>query len=284
MYVTLEPCSRQGNTPPCVNEIIKSGLQKVFIASSDNSQEGINNLRNQGIQVEIGILKKEARDINKGFFSRIEKGRPYTLAKIAIGLDGGIALKNGESKWITSKESREDVHILRSFSDAIMTGGNTIRRDDPSLTVRLDKQFKNPLRCIVSRNSNFSGRERIFNDGGKTTLYTSSNRKLTTNNKLQIHNESNNQGQDLVKVLNDLGSNHINYLLIECGASLLYELFSLKLIDELVIYQAPKVLGGNRVNFINLEGRNKQVGKIALELLSVENKGIDKKIILMPKY
>ena len=153
LYVTLEPCSHQGKTPPCTKALIKAGVKKVIVAMLDPnpvvSGRGIKLLKDAGIEVDIGLLQSEARELNRGFVKRMETGMPFVTTKIAMSLDGGTAMGSGESQWITSDAARLDVHKLRSNNQAIMTGSGTIINDNPKMTARLDDSEPSPLRVII---------------------------------------------------------------------------------------------------------------------------------------
>lgn len=155
MYVTLEPCSHYGKTPPCADAVIDAGIRKVFVASSDPNPKvagrGIHKLKEAGVEVIEGFMKEEGDRINREFFHFIKTKKPYVTLKSATSIDGKIATKTGESKWITGEEARKDVHMLRHRNDAILVGVNTVLADDPLLTTRLDGGGRNPVRIILDR-------------------------------------------------------------------------------------------------------------------------------------
>ena len=185
MFVTLEPCSTTGKTPPCSEAIKKSGIKRIYIASEDTSQDGFSK-KEKHIEIIEGLLRDEARELNRGFFSRIEKKRPFITAKMAIGLDGGIALETGESQWITSESSRIDVHKLRALNEAILTGTGTIQADNPSLTSRdsglSEDEVLQPLRVIIDRNEHLTGKENIFLPQAKTLIFSTEASKIQNEN------------------------------------------------------------------------------------------------------
>ncbi len=287
MYVTLEPCSSTGKTPPCSATIKKYGIQKVYIASEDNSQNGFAK-KEKEIEIIEGLLRDEARELNRGFFSRIEKNKPFITAKIAMGLDGGIALSNGESKWITSDFARQDSHKLRAENDAILTGIGTILLDNPSLTVRNSGYDKNevlqPLRVVIDRNSQLKGDESIFSSKGKNLIFSASKKNFNDSNTevLPITNKSR---EGLLEVMSYLAKNKlINNLMIESGQGIFDAMISEELIDEIVIYQAPKLLGKNRKTFSNINESLEKLSTIDLEVKEILNLGKEKKIVLTPNY
>ncbi len=288
LYVNLEPCTTFGKTPPCSNSISKYGIKKVYFSNEDKAQNRFSETHPE-IEIEIGLLRKEGRELNKGFFSRIEKGRPYIKCKIASALDGGISLPSGESKWITSPESRKDVHQIRAHSDAILTGTGTILRDDPQLTSRdsdLDgDSFSQPLRVVVDRNNVLTGQEKIFSPGVKTIVFINAGSQLKEKDDLEIAKlkaHSNLPFQEIMKYLAE--EKLINNLMVEAGSGIINSLLEEQLIDEFIMYKAPKLLGLNRQSFVNLDVANKKLGTIGLQIQEIENIGEDIKYSLLPKY
>ena len=233
-------------------------------------------------------MRDEARELNRGFFSRIEKNKPFITAKIAMGLDGGIALSNGESKWITSDFARQDSHKLRAENDAILTGIGTILLDNPSLTVRNSGYDKNevlqPLRVVIDRNSQLKGDESIFSSKGKNLIFSAGKKNFNDSNTevLPITNKSR---EWLLEVISYLAKNKlINNLMIESGQGIFDAMISEELIDEIVIYQAPKLLGKNRKTFSNINESLEKLSTIDLEVKEILNLGKEKKIVLTPNY
>lgn len=286
MYVTLEPCSTTGKTPPCSEAIKKYGIKKVFIASEDNSQDGFAN-KTDGIEIEVGLLREDARRLNRGFFSRIEKNRPFITAKMGVGLDAGIALSSGESKWITSNESRKDVHKMRAENDAILTGIGTIVADNPSLTSRDsgydEDKVMQPLRIIIDRNNKLTGNESIFQVEGNNLIF-SSNQNIDSQNTDFYPNPSN-KDINLKEIVQYLArEKSINNLMIESGSGMFDALLDEQLIDEIILYQAPKLLGKDRKSFSNLDVTNEKLSTIDFQIIETTNLGEDKKIILRPNY
>lgn len=173
LYVTLEPCSHFGKTPPCSNLVIATGIKKVFVATTDPNPQvagtGIERMRQAGIEVEIGLLQEEAREVNKLFFYNIRTGLPYVTLKSAVSLDGKTATITGESKWITGEEARADVHQLCHEHDAILVGVNTVLIDDPSLTARIKNGAKNPIRVILDTHLRTPLNAKVINDKAAPT-------------------------------------------------------------------------------------------------------------------
>mgnify|MGYP003324814970 FL=1 len=287
MFVTLEPCSTSGKTPPCSEAIKHHKIKKVFIASEDTSQNGFAQ-KEKNIEIELGILREEARKLNRGFFSRIEKGRPFITAKMASGLDGGIALASGESKWITSEDSRADVHNLRALNEAVLTGTGTILKDNPSLTSRDSKydeeEVMQPLRVVVDRNNYLTGKENIFSSEAKTLIFTTKDSMIKSDNSeiCIMAKESLNDLNNIMKYLAEEKS--INNLMVESGSGIFDALLAKELIDEFVLYQAPKLLGKDRKTFSKFDQTDQKISTMDFEIGEMTNLGEDKKIILTPNY
>ena len=282
MFVTLEPCSTFGKTAPCADAIRKHGIKKVYIASEDTSQDGFA-IKEKNITIETGLLRDDAREINKGFFSRIERKRPFITAKMGIGLDGGIALASGESKWITSVQSREDVHKLRAINDAILTGVGTVLDDNPSLTSRdsgydIDKVIQ-PLRVVIDRNNKLTGKEEVFSDDAETIVFSNGDYDVNTSVAENI------EYKNLINVMRHLAEEkQINNLLVEAGSGIFDALLTENLVDCLIIYQSPKILGKNRKTFSKLNQTDKKLSTMGFNIESIEHIGDDKKIIFKPNY
>ena len=287
MFVTLEPCSTTGKTPPCSEAIKKHKIKKVYIASADTSQNGFAR-KEKDIEIIEGLLEFEARELNRGFFSRIEKNRPFITAKMATGLDGGIALASGESKWITSEISRKDVHKLRATNEAILTGTGTVLKDDPTLTSRDSgydtNEVKQPLRVVIDRNHSLTGQENIFSEVAKTLIFTTQNSKIKSNTAeicIMSKQDLNNLNLIMEYLANEKS---INTLLIESGSRIFDALLADKLIDEFILYQAPKLLGKEKKTFSKFGETNQKLSTIGFEINTITNLGQDKKIVLTPNY
>lgn len=257
LYVNLEPCSHQGNTPPCVDKIIEKKIKKVIIGTMDMnplvSGNGIRKLKKAGIDVKVGVLENECLILNKFFFKFITKKTPYVTLKVAQTLDGKIADGDGGSKWITSLPSRRYVHSLRSHYDAVLIGSGTLIKDDPSLTVRLT-EGRNPLRLILDTNLNLKTSHKIFTNNAdkKLTLITSKaninrKRKLSRLEKLGVNvifakKEGPNR-LNLKSVLRELGKRNISSILVEGGGSVFTSFIQQNLFDNILVFLSPKILG-----------------------------------------
>ena len=275
LYVTLEPCSHHGKTPPCINAIIKSGIKKVYVATLDPnplvSGSGVKLMKENGIDVEIGLLENNAIEVNRGFFKRMKTGLPFITSKIAMSLDGRVAMRSGESKWITSEASRADVQILRSQNQAILTGSGTILNDNPMLTVRNKKLQSKPLRVIIDSSNSITDKSlNIFSSDSETLILNPTNSKILKNGKI-----------DLKSVLIKLGEMGINNVLLESGGGLNGAMMESNLIDEFIIYTAPVILGSDAQAMMELPFK-KMSEKISLNILELTQVANDLKIRAKP--
>lgn len=260
LYVTLEPCFHKGKTNPCVDEIIKYGFKKVVIATKDDDKrvdgKAIKKLENSGIEVICGILEKEAREINRAFFKSRNKNLPFVTLKLATSLDGKIACRNFASKWLTNEKSRKFVHYLRSINNAILTGGNSIRKDNPSLTCRI-RGIENysPQPIIISNSLNFDESFNIFKS--KPIILTcNENKNINSFAKIILCNGSKNlvDLKDALQKLNEL--EEINSILVECGSNLATQLLQQNLVDELIWMRSSKIIGNDGISAIKNLGIN----------------------------
>lgn len=275
LYVTLEPCSHHGKTPPCINAIIKSGIKKVYVATLDPnplvSGSGVKLMKENGIDVEIGLLENNAIEVNRGFFKRMKTGLPFITSKIAMSLDGRVAMRSGESKWITSEASRADVQILRSQNQAILTGSGTILNDNPMLTVRNKKLQSKPLRVIIDSGNSITDKSlNIFSSDSETLILNPTNSKILKNGKI-----------DLKSALIKLGEMGINNVLLESGSGLNGAMMESSLIDEFIIYTAPVILGSDAQAMMELPFK-KMSEKISLNILELTQVANDLKIRAKP--
>ena len=276
MYVTLEPCSHYGKTPPCTKSIIKSGVKKVIVAMLDPNPlscgKGADLLKDAGIEVDVGLLENEARELNRGFVKRMLTGLPFVTSKIAMSLDGKTAMSSGESKWITSEQSRNDVQKLRCNNQAIMTGSGTVIKDNPSLTVRLNDSKISPLRVVIDSGDKITNQElNIFSSDASTLVLNSNNSSVLSNGKI-----------DLKAVLIKLGGMGINNLLVEAGSGLNGAMLDAGLIDEYIIYTAPIILGSDAQSMFQIP-LTKMTEKIYLDIVEIRNIGEDIKIKAIPR-
>jgi len=250
MYVNLEPCCHYGKTPPCVDKVISSGIKKVYISIEDPdtrvSGKGIKLLEEAGIKVHLGLCKKESLDLNKAFFHRNITKKAFGVFKWAMSIDGRIALKNGKSKWITNEESRALVHSYRSEFDAIIIGGNTLRRDNPLLTTRGLKNPE-PLRVVFTKSLDLPTKSNLWDCNKAKTLViydssTANENYLTRIPKsVEVEKVSSDNPELIAKILAKRGCNNV---LWECGPRLATAAIKSNCIQEIITFIAPKILGG----------------------------------------
>ena len=287
VYVTLEPCCHHGKTPPCSDALINAKVMRVVVAIQDPHSrvagQGIQQLRAAGIEVEVGVLEAQARALNPGFIKRMQTGRPYVRSKLAMSLDGRTAMASGESKWITSEAARQDVHRLRARSSAIVTGVGTVLADDPNLTVRLDGMERQPLRVVLDTHLSTPPNARILQQPGRTLVMTCSDdeaaREALEHAGAEVHCLPYcNNTVDMQAVLDTLGEREVNEVLLETGATLSGAMLRAGLIDELVIYMAPTLMGDNARGLFRLPGLDSMEQKIDLNISDIRAVGQDWRI------
>ncbi|MBO8244254.1 bifunctional diaminohydroxyphosphoribosylaminopyrimidine deaminase/5-amino-6-(5-phosphoribosylamino)uracil reductase RibD [Prochlorococcus marinus XMU1411] len=250
MYVNLEPCCHQGKTPPCVDKVISSGIKDIYISSEDPdkrvSGKGIKMLKEAGVKVHLGLCKKESLELNKSFIYRNTTNNAYGVLKWAMSIDGRIALKNGKSKWITNKKSRSLVHSYRSEFDAIIIGGNTLRKDNPLLNTR-GLKAPEPIRVVFTKTLDLPEKANMWDCKTAKTIvvYDSStaNEKLLTRIPEQVEVEK--LSSDNPKLISQLlAKRGCNKVLWECGPKLATSALKSGCIQEIITFIAPKILGG----------------------------------------
>jgi diaminohydroxyphosphoribosylaminopyrimidine deaminase/5-amino-6-(5-phosphoribosylamino)uracil reductase len=255
MYVNLEPCCHHGKTPPCVDKVISSGIKKVYISIEDPDKrvagKGIKLLKDAGIQVHLGLCQKESLNLNKDFIHRNITKKSFGVLKWAMSIDGRIALKNGKSKWITNKESRSLVHSFRAEFDAIIIGGNTLRRDNPLLTTRGSKNPE-PLRVVFTKSLDLPSKSNLWDCSKSKTLviYDSSTANESYLSMIpqcvEVEKVSSDNPELISKILAKRGCNKV---LWECGPKLATAAIRSNCIQEVITFIAPKILGGeNNMN------------------------------------
>ncbi len=249
-YVTLEPCSHHGRTPPCADALVAAGILRVVAAIEDPNPQvagaGLAKLRAAGVATEVGLLADEAREMNIGFFSRMQRGRPWVRMKIAASLDGGTALLNGQSQWITSEAARADGHAWRARACAILTGIGTVEQDDPQLTVRGIDTPRQPQRIILDSALQIRPEARVLKGGSWifTTASDASRESALTAAGAEIIRLPDQAGKvDLHALMKELGRRQINELHVEAGFKLNGSLLRAGVVDELLVYLAPCLLG-----------------------------------------
>lgn len=260
LYVTLEPCSTFGRTPPCTDAIISAGIKKVVIGCLDpnprHSGKGVRILKDARIEVVENVLEDECLELNESFFHWITTGRPFILLKMAMTLDGKIATANGDSKWVTGSKARSRVQKLRQRADAVMVGGETARRDKPSLNVRESCNSRQPRRIIVSRKLNVQKLEKILPPGSGPEIISPKS------------------ANDWISEMKRLGKENVTSILVEGGGELAAEMLNAGIVNKIEFHIAPKILGGRNSRPV-VGGRNPGSLSEALQLENVSLKKID---------
>lgn len=300
-YVTLEPCCHHGRTPPCSDALIAAGIERVVVAMQDPNPlvagQGMAQLRDAGIEVIAGVLESAAAALNPGFIKRMSQNMPYVRCKLAMSLDGRTAMADGESKWITSDASRRDVHRLRARSSAIVTGSGTVLADDPSMTVRLppealdgvesDDDVQQPLRVVLDTHLALSPDAAILKQPGETLVVTTSDDDLLADTLMAagatLLRQDHSDDIDLAAVLGHLAEIGMNEVLIEAGATLAGAAVSAGLVDELVIYLAPHLMGDAARGLLHLPGIGTMAQRIELTLSDLRLVGPDLRLTYIPR-
>ncbi|MEC6880731.1 bifunctional diaminohydroxyphosphoribosylaminopyrimidine deaminase/5-amino-6-(5-phosphoribosylamino)uracil reductase RibD [Photobacterium piscicola] len=298
VYVTLEPCSHYGRTPPCAEALINANVARVVCAMVDPNPavagRGIALLQAAGIQVDIGILALQAQALNPGFIKQMTHQMPYVELKLAASLDGRTALANGASKWITGPKARSDVQQFRACAGAILSTSATVIADDPSLNVRwneldasVQQQYpqsalRQPIRVIIDSQNRLTPEYQLFNLPGETILART---MLGTEawpdsvQQWQIPTQPNSNQLDLVALLSRLADYGINHIWVEAGASLAGALLQQQLVDSLILYQAPKLMGSDSRGLIDITGLTSMTQTPLLTITDVRLVGDDIRII-----
>jgi diaminohydroxyphosphoribosylaminopyrimidine deaminase / 5-amino-6-(5-phosphoribosylamino)uracil reductase len=292
-YVTLEPCSHHGRTPPCCDALIEAGVAKVVVAIEDPNPQvagrGIARLRAAGIEVEVvgGEWGEASRELNIGFFSRMLRGKPWVRMKIAASLDGRTALPDGTSQWITGDAARADGHAWRKRAGAVLTGIGTVRDDDPRLDVRAVATEVQPLRAVVDSRLEISAAARMLQPPGSALVYTTSTdakrvAALTSDHvEVALLAADANGKTDLGSMLADLARRGINELHVEAGEKLNASLLRAGLVDELLLYVAPRLMGEGRA-IAALGAIGSLAESFDFEFIDVECVGADLRLRLRP--
>ena len=289
-YVSLEPCSHHGRTPPCAEALVRAGVARVVAAMTDPNPRvagaGLERLRDAGIAVQCGLLEAEARELNIGFVSRMTRGRPWLRVKIAASLDGKTALPNGASQWITGPEARRDGHRWRARSCAVLTGIGTLRDDDPRLTVRDVPAQRQPLRVVVDSRLRIPLDARIFEGGGvvvATAVHDEARSAALAAGGTAVWVLPDAAGKvDLQALLRRLADEGVNEVLAEAGINLHSALFAAGLVDELVLYYAPRLLGDAARGMLYLSPAEAVAAMPELTVREVTPFGPDFRILARP--
>lgn len=286
VYVTLEPCSHHGRTPPCADALIRARVARVVAAIPDPNPlvagQGLARLDAAGIQVSCGVLEEDAREINIGFLSRMERGKPWVRMKAAASLDGMTALHNGVSQWITGDEARADGHYWRARACAVLTGIGTVMEDDPQLTVRAIDTPRQPQRIVIDSRLQINPHARVLSGGGTWIVAAEANPEKEAmlrdagNEVILLPNAS--DKVDLALLMQELGRRQINELHVEAGFKLNGSLIREGYVDELLVYLAPMLLGDAQGLF-NLPAVESLEQKKALRFHEIKQIGADLRIL-----
>ena len=285
-YVTLEPCSHHGRTPPCTEALIAAGISRVVAAIEDPNPlvagKGIAQLRAAGITVDTGVLANESREMNIGFFHRMQHGRPWVRLKIAASLDGGTALTNGQSQWITSSAARDDGHAWRARACAILTGIGTVQQDNPQLNVRAVATPRQPQRIVVDSQLEMDPAAKVLSGGGTWIITTDAHperaSRLRDAGAEVIVLPTEGVKVDLHALMRLLGQRQINELHVEAGHKLNGSLLRMGLVDEMLVYLAPCLLGPAQ-GMARLPELNALSDRITMRFHRVDRVGDDLRVI-----
>lgn len=288
VYLTLEPCCHQGRTPPCTAALVKAGVKRVVAAMSDPNPlvagKGLKELETHGIQTEVGLMQTEAEALNPGFIRRMKHGRPYVRVKLAASLDGRTGMANGDSKWITSEAARADVQKWRARSSAILTGVSTVLADDPSLNVRDFNSGRQPLRVVLDSRLRMPPGARMLRDDGRTLIVTASEDLALTHALKRAGAEvapivTPQKTVDLGALMKHLAWIEVNEVLVEAGATLCGALLRANLVDELILYYAPHIMGSQERGMFALPPLLRMSDRLNVEIADIRVVGKDWRVI-----
>lgn len=302
-YVTLEPCSHFGKTPPCADALINAGIKRVVAAMQDPNPQvagrGLHKLLSAGIDVSHGVLMQEAEKLNVGFFKRMRTGFPYIQLKLGASLDGKTALASGESQWITSKASRRDVQNFRAQASAILTTSATVLADNPSMNVRWDElsdeikalypeeTLRQPIRIVADSQNRVTKNHKITQIEGECWLARTKSQPSDWQgnvSEILLPTNGKNSGVDLVLLMMQLGKRNINTVWVESGAHFAGALLEAGLVDELIIYIAPKILGNDARGLFALSPLSSLSEAPEFTVDSLQKIGSDIRVCLKPRY
>ena len=288
VFVTLEPCAHFGKTPPCAEALIGAGVGRVVVAMLDPhaavSGRGIEKIRSAGIDVEVGLMAASAEALNRGFISRVTRDRPFVRLKIAASIDGAIAMKNGDSRWITGTAARNDVQRLRARSGAVMTGIGTVLADDPSLNVRsseLAEHGDQPLRVVLDSQLRIPAAAAMLALPGTTLVCFAGDRDpaavLAAGGEVFCSGRSDAR-VNVAAVLAELARREVNDVLVEAGPQLCGHLLEQRLVDELVIYQSPHIMGSETQRMVATPALQQLSDRLELDIIDRRCIGDDTRI------
>jgi len=300
VYVTLEPCCHHGRTPPCVEALLGARVARVVYAATDPNPQvngrGAAALRDGGVAVEGGLLERESLDLNCGFVKRMQQGRPWVRLKLAMSLDGRTALAGGESHWISGEAAREDVQHWRARSSAILTGIGTLLADDPRLDVRLpaeaaEQDARQPLRVVLDRHLRTPPGARLLSGGGEVLVLTAQSSLKDVQSGMRLTARAvrietvpeENERLSLGAVLDRLGELEVNELQVEAGPTVAGELVRQSLVNELLLYVAPKLLGDKARPLVKLPEPLQMSEALGFALIETRQLGDDLRLLLRPR-
>ncbi len=297
-YVTLEPCSHHGRTPPCALALIEAGITRVVAAMQDPNPlvagQGLNVLTAAGIKIDCGLMKTEAERLNRGFISRVRDRRPWVRIKLAMSVDGRTALASGESRWITAEPARRDVQFWRARSSAIMTGSGTLHADDPRFTMRLSadelassEPVLQPMRIVLSTNFDIDQRARIFTEPGQCIVFTAravfDELDHFARSEVQVINVARRGTRlDLSEIMRVLAAREVNEVQVEAGSTLCGALLQQGLVDEMILYIAPTLMGDDARGSFHLPQIRRMADRHSLRIEDVRKVGGDLRILAVP--
>ena len=296
-YVTLEPCSHHGKTPPCADALIEAKVSRVVAAMVDPNPQvagsGLKRLQDAGIVVASGVLEAQAAALNPGFVKRMTRGLPWIRVKLAMSLDGRTAMASGESKWITGADARRDVQLMRARSDAILTGSGTVIADDPSMNVRLSRAELGthidpvqPVRVIIDSALKTPQDAKMLGLPGQTLILTTQNKPgQYAQDGVETVTISETRGKvDLSEAMVFLASRELNEIHVEAGSELCGALLDQHLVDEIVIYMAPHIMGDSARGLFHLPGLSTMNQRVDLEIDDIRPIGRDWRITARPSF
>lgn len=283
LYVTLEPCSHQGRTPPCANALVDAGVARVVVAMQDPNPkvagQGIARLRAAGITVDIGLMEEAARELNVGFIARMTRGRPWLRLKTAVTLDGKTALPDGRSQWITGPEARRDGHAFRARACAVLTGIGTVRDDDPQMNVREVETPRQPLKILIDSKLEVSLEAKLLREGKILVVCGREDREKSAalrDRGIEVLTLPNVHGKvELKALMQELARRELNEIHAEAGFKLNGSLLSEGMIDELLVYMAPRLIGHEGLGMFSLPSLADLAAMPQLDIFDIARIGAD---------
>jgi diaminohydroxyphosphoribosylaminopyrimidine deaminase / 5-amino-6-(5-phosphoribosylamino)uracil reductase len=280
LYVTLEPCNHTGRTPPCAEALVAAGIERVVAAMPDPNAlaaGGAGRLRAAGIRVEVGLLEREARELNCGFIARVTRGRPFVRMKVAAALDGRTATSDGHSRWITGQAARNDGHAWRARACAILTGIGTVEADNPQLTVRAVATPRQPLRIVVDRRAETPRQAKVL-QGGALMVTAGPRNDAWPEDVFHVGLPDGNGRVDLHAMMREFARRDLNEIHVEAGARLNGALLEAGLVDEILAYVAPSLLGDPARGIAQFHVARSLQARIPLAFESIDRVGDDLRI------